>query len=68
MTPDTALDLVSLGEPLYDVIRDVIGRGAFIMQKNSQAFNEAVQVRDVGQDVVGMDDVGSHSLVLEVLG
>lgn len=32
----------SLGEPLYDVIRDVIGRGAFIMQKDLVEFEQAV--------------------------
>lgn len=32
----------SLGEPLYDVLRDVIGRGAFIMQKDLVEFELAV--------------------------
>lgn len=32
----------SLGEPLIDVIRDVINRGAFIMQKDLVEFEEAV--------------------------
>lgn len=32
----------SLGEPLFDVIRDVIGRGAFIMQKDLVEFEQAI--------------------------
>ena len=32
----------SLGEPLFDVIKDVIGRGAFIMQKDLVEFEQAV--------------------------
>jgi dTDP-4-amino-4,6-dideoxygalactose transaminase len=32
----------SLGEPLYDVIRDVVGRGAFILQKDLVEFEQAI--------------------------
>ena len=32
----------SLGDPLYDTIKDVIGRGAFIMQKDLVEFEAAV--------------------------
>lgn len=32
----------SLGEPLFEVIRDVVGRGAFIMQKDLVEFEQAV--------------------------
>jgi dTDP-4-amino-4,6-dideoxygalactose transaminase len=32
----------SLGEPLWDTMRDVVGRGAFIMQKDLNEFEKAV--------------------------
>lgn len=32
----------SLGEPLWDTMRDVVGRGAFIMQKDLVEFEEAI--------------------------
>jgi dTDP-4-amino-4,6-dideoxygalactose transaminase len=51
MTPDSYREVpffnyrgafAALGDPLFDAIRDVVGRGAFIMQRDLAEFEQAV--------------------------
>ena len=49
-------------------IRDLNHRHAVAGQEHPQPLYKAVQVRHVGQDIVGVNDVRPHSLVLEILG